>query len=306
MAWRFRKSFKVAPGLRVNISKKGIGASIGVKGARFGISPSGRAYTSASIPGTGLYAISYAGGSASRSSGLEAAALGTGCLVTLVLLELVLALAVPTVGFPLLALTGFVYYSHRQSPEQKARRVLKRAAPLLNQGDYEGALPILKEACDVAPSDDRHFLVAGALNNVGRFEEALPHLQELHRKDPTNDDVTLLLANAYYRTGKFDEAVQLAQSIPDSSSWYVKAVSMVGCCFAEQKKYDLAIEALKNAPLQKRKLDDDLKEIHYNLAEAYLETGNKKKAEQHFKRVFTQDARYRDVAEKLKSLRPLE
>ena len=53
MGWRFRKSFKVAPGVRLNIGKKGISTSIGPKGAKVNIGPNGTRFT-ASIPGTGL------------------------------------------------------------------------------------------------------------------------------------------------------------------------------------------------------------------------------------------------------------
>ena len=50
----FRKSFKIAPGVRVNVEKKGIGVSTGVKGFRYSVNTSGQRRTTASIPGTGL------------------------------------------------------------------------------------------------------------------------------------------------------------------------------------------------------------------------------------------------------------
>ncbi len=37
MGWSFRKSFKVAPGVRLNLSKKGLGMSMGVKGLHLGV-----------------------------------------------------------------------------------------------------------------------------------------------------------------------------------------------------------------------------------------------------------------------------
>lgn len=52
MGFRFRKSFKVG-GVRINLSKSGVGASVGVKGFRVGVGPRG-ARVSASVPGTGL------------------------------------------------------------------------------------------------------------------------------------------------------------------------------------------------------------------------------------------------------------
>lgn len=58
MAWNFRKSIKIGP-VRVNLSKAGVGASIGVKGFRKGVDAKGRKYTHASIPGTGIYNRTY-------------------------------------------------------------------------------------------------------------------------------------------------------------------------------------------------------------------------------------------------------
>jgi Protein of unknown function (DUF4236) len=43
VGWYLRKSLRVGP-LRFNLSKRGVGASIGVKGARVGIDASGREY----------------------------------------------------------------------------------------------------------------------------------------------------------------------------------------------------------------------------------------------------------------------
>jgi Protein of unknown function (DUF4236) len=55
MALRFRKSFKLAPGVRMNLSGGGLGWTVGPRGASIGIGKSGT-YLNAGIPGTGLYA----------------------------------------------------------------------------------------------------------------------------------------------------------------------------------------------------------------------------------------------------------
>jgi hypothetical protein len=52
MGFRFRKSFKVG-GVRINLSKSGVGASVGGKGLRVGVGPRGGRVT-ASLPGSGL------------------------------------------------------------------------------------------------------------------------------------------------------------------------------------------------------------------------------------------------------------
>ncbi|MGQ1413976.1 DUF4236 domain-containing protein [Acinetobacter baumannii] len=54
MGFNFRKSFKIAPGLRLNVGKKGISSvSIGGKGARVNLSKKGTR-TTVGISGTGL------------------------------------------------------------------------------------------------------------------------------------------------------------------------------------------------------------------------------------------------------------
>ena len=60
MALRFRKSIRLAPGVRLNIGKSGLGISAGVKGARVGVGTRG-AYTSVGIPGTGISMLKYHG-----------------------------------------------------------------------------------------------------------------------------------------------------------------------------------------------------------------------------------------------------
>lgn len=54
MGLRFRKSFKIAPGVRVNLNKKSASISVGTKGARITKSTSGRTTTTVGIPGTGI------------------------------------------------------------------------------------------------------------------------------------------------------------------------------------------------------------------------------------------------------------
>lgn len=59
MGFNFRKSFKIAPGVRLNVGKKGISSvSVGGKGARVSLGKKGTR-TTVSAPGTGLSYSSY-------------------------------------------------------------------------------------------------------------------------------------------------------------------------------------------------------------------------------------------------------
>ena len=54
MAWSYRKRIKIAPGVHLNFSKRGVSTSIGPKGAKISFGKNGT-YLNTSIPGTGLY-----------------------------------------------------------------------------------------------------------------------------------------------------------------------------------------------------------------------------------------------------------
>ena len=72
MGWRFRKSFKLLPGVRLNLGAKSASISVGGMGFHKTISTTGRVTNSFGIPGTGLYYTeSSTSGSRSRNNRLE-------------------------------------------------------------------------------------------------------------------------------------------------------------------------------------------------------------------------------------------
>jgi hypothetical protein len=74
MSLRFRRSLRIAPGVRLNLGLHGAGLSVGPRGLHVGVNRRGM-YSSAGIPGTGLYAMHHY-----RGSGQEhPQAQGSGC-----------------------------------------------------------------------------------------------------------------------------------------------------------------------------------------------------------------------------------
>ena len=69
MGFYYRKSVSLGP-FRVNVSKSGVGYSLGGKGFRTGVSSRGKRYSAFSLPGTGL--------------GYRTAHQGRGCLLVAV------------------------------------------------------------------------------------------------------------------------------------------------------------------------------------------------------------------------------
>ncbi|MEO8571774.1 MAG: DUF4236 domain-containing protein [Chloroflexota bacterium] len=67
MSVRFRRSIKLAPGVKVNLTKTGLGLTLGPRGAHYSVHSSGRRTRSIGLPGTGFYYQSRVGGSQSRA-----------------------------------------------------------------------------------------------------------------------------------------------------------------------------------------------------------------------------------------------
>jgi hypothetical protein len=54
MGFRFQRRIRIAPGVRLNLSKSGLGGSVGRNGLRLGSDAKRRKYFSVGLPGTGL------------------------------------------------------------------------------------------------------------------------------------------------------------------------------------------------------------------------------------------------------------
>ena len=90
MTLRFRRSIKILPGVRVNLGLHGAGLSVGPRGLHVGINRHG-VYSSAGIPGTGLYAVHHY----RTAPGEHQVVRGAGCgpLVLIIAVLIILAVA---------------------------------------------------------------------------------------------------------------------------------------------------------------------------------------------------------------------
>jgi hypothetical protein len=81
MSWRFRKSIKVMPGVRMNLSSRGVGYSVGPRGAKISRGADGKYRQTLSLPGTGLSSTKVVGGRRPRAGGGKAMPRGSSVLV---------------------------------------------------------------------------------------------------------------------------------------------------------------------------------------------------------------------------------
>ena len=68
MGLRFHKSINICKGVKLNVSKSGVGVSLGTNGCRYSLNTSGRRTATLGIPGTGLSYVMVFGGKMKKST----------------------------------------------------------------------------------------------------------------------------------------------------------------------------------------------------------------------------------------------
>lgn len=221
---RFRKSIKLAPGVKLNVNKKSVSLTAGTRGAHYTVSSTGRRTKSFGVPGSG---VSYRSTSTARtqSSSRRRTAAPAG--------------RVPTPSAKPLKPGLF-------SP--KAEKVLHRA---LLVADRHGPFSVWGPQIDAACSDSRFAVAAHAMGGlIGLAEHpewAVPHLAAVFatgvnpERDPfivkyvgavgqtlsvgglplaiplSRELVGILLTAAYFQGGQADRAGEVAQALPDTA-----------------------------------------------------------------------------------------
>ncbi|MTI96204.1 MAG: DUF4236 domain-containing protein [Firmicutes bacterium] len=318
MALRFRRSIRIAKGVRINLSKGGIGVSAGVPGARVGTGPRG-AYTSAGIPGSGIYAINYhgkgkrtvAGQTQTRQvrqqtgqpyqsafalsppKGLNwyVGPLGIGILTFVLLVSLNW---MSLIGIPA---TILWFRSARNSASARARRHWLQAVSLEKQGEFDSALEQLQMVAELLPQADLTAPMAKIALEAQNTDLALDLFDQwLPAAKPKQlVEAALLLMEAE----QWEKAVTVFQRLPDDIRQNIIVINLQAHCLLEAGKPKIALELLRTGPTRRRKMDPDLVEFRYLLGKAMILSGQKARGKDQLRRVLAVDMDYKDAAELL-------
>lgn len=234
MGFRLYKSVSLGKGVRLNLSKTGVGISAGVPGVRYSVHSSGRTVKTIGAPGTGVYyrKDTYAG-SRSRSSSTSPRRLPSA----------------PQVGV----------YPQAGLLAPKEDKLFVKGVTAFMQGRHEEALGFLRGVSE-RDEANRHvgeeFFAALALVSLGKLEEAvepfeavlashqpLPDalMQKYHIGGQMEVSITqlvsarlaissvgaaLMLAEVYQHTDRVQQAIELLESLGSVSPDPVFALSL--------------------------------------------------------------------------------
>ncbi len=143
------------------------------------------------------------------------------------------------------------------------------------------------EHAEAWKKERRDFMLDDARDKVERYPNDL-----LFRFD---------LAVQLYEHGELNEAIQHLQLAQRNPQKRIRALFYLGLCFKAKGQGDIAIEQLQKAASELLVMDDNKKDILYELGSLSEEIGQREKALTYFKEIYGVDISYRDVAAKIES-----
>jgi Flp pilus assembly protein TadD len=149
-------------------------------------------------------------------------------------------------------------FSSEITPEQRISTHIDLARALDDQGRGEDALAEYQKAVeaieatrkfrgDAAERARLHRRAGGALDRLGKFEEAAAHYKEARRLAPRDADAWNDSGYSLYLRGRFDEAVKALRTARGLDAGNPRILTNLGLALAASDKADEAVEVLTRA-----------------------------------------------------------
>lgn len=113
------------------------------------------------------------------------------------------------------------------------------------------------------------------------------------------------LGIAYKEMGLIDDAIKEFQTSKNDPKCIARSQSMLGICYMDKGLFPLAIEAFKSAIDNIPSRDEAYWGARYDLAAAYERNGDVKRAFEIFSEIYGIDSKFRQVSEKIGSLKAM-
>ena len=335
---RFRRSKKLGP-LRINLSKSGIGASVGIKGLRTGISSSKGAYTSYGIPGTGIYDVKYHGKDKVNSDKNNSDIENYGEIEETSFAEKVLMTSAEVLSFnfsgdfehiknlinkevntlgcwlffisiflffinPILSILIFIGYiisqfTYMNSDNYHNYTAMQLIIQKFEYKKYDEILEIIEK---------EKFLSEYNKNLIRRYcyykQNNLEKVYELLKNCKTTDD-KLKIIELGYKLKKYQDVIDVIQTLEPEIMQSASMITILGDCYLKLDKMDVALEVLVNTdgtPIKKRKMNSEIALFRYILANIYEKRNETKKAITQYNKIFAYNEKFLDVKEKLETI----
>ena len=337
MGFRARRSIKIAPGVRLNVSAKSIGVSAGVRGARVSVNSSGRTTRTVGIQGTGISHTRTTSSGARTSTGrptpqsqpprpVRPKKVKPGLLAPAWEKQLFKQLdgtpdaaAIHAIGQqnPAVAPTAAMVELLRVSlPGEDAPRVRSLLSYLFDAG-YDPAtdpfidkyvqastvtIPVATGIGAVSGWDRQALgLLAAELEQAaGDHDRAIAIVEQL---EPTTV-AAVSLAELYAERERWADIVDLTNGLANDDEAGMFLLIQRGTALREQGYFEAARESLKEA-LRVRSRPSELRNLAWVArGHTYLAEGKKAMARKDYERVLADDASYPGLHDMLAAVAP--
>lgn len=319
---------KIAPGVRLNFSKSTLGLSFGVPGARVSVNSRGEVYTSAGIPGTGLYNVertSLKGRKGRRKKPKPGEFVeqipAPGFFAPREQKALYRALKANTAEALLEVGNNFPHIKYVtealifprlimnntteiEALTERAREIWKRRSDLEKNilfTDYAKGLEItLKVAPGVSIPMQFGFDAFGlsfieVLQMGEKYEEALAVAESLS----PNQATALAVCENELQLGRWKDVLETTEEIENVDDATALLLIYRAIALREQGLYDAAIETLRLARSSKKRNEDVLNKALFERALCYEKLGKKAQARKDLEKILATDSDFPGVTEAL-------
>lgn len=119
--------------------------------------------------------------------------------------------------------------------------------------------------------------------------------------NPTDAQLQYKYGQALFDAEHFSEAIPALQRARTNPNLRIKAMMMLGKCYAAKNMTDMAVRQLEEAEGEIVGMDDTKKELLYLIGCLADKMGDKDKALKSFQAIYEVDYGYRDVAQRVES-----
>ncbi len=127
----------------------------------------------------------------------------------------------------------------------------------------------------------------------------LADCQKRAEKYPNDLEIRFELGMLYFQAGRISEAIPELQKAQQNPHRKLKAMGLLGQCFASRGMYDMAARTLQNALKEKLIFDAEKKDLVYALGSVLEKSGKRDEAVKQFEQIYEIDMSYKDVAQKV-------
>ncbi len=332
---RFRKSINLGGGVRLNLSKSGVGVSAGRRGMRVGIGPGGLR-TTVGIPGTGVYYEKRKKlGSSQKPTKVSTPPQG-GQEISLSFFK---ALTLPPAEKDLIEGMNALLKDDMDATEKALKGALGRDRTLAdasfvmalildddalrlwhienvfkninNFGKYfskynvtvGGSLQVTDELSVEILNDELGLILLSAeiYQDTGNISKAIELLKNSKFKGERL--VQLSLGELYFESHDFEGCIETLADMENIDEIGTVALLYTGLSFREMGLYDAAVETLRKALRRKKNRSQEvLLTCRFELAEVLELKGDYKKAKAEYEKILAEAPQFRDAFQRAKKL----